>query len=375
MDPLSKIFLQIKRNKRDNYQKGAFVLVIIIALIASFSETSNIKSATSPLLLSQETPSDTYVSSASLDEETILPILDKNESTEADFKIASNQEALPLDKEQSAIIIPELSFDKEAPQTRSTIQTYVVEQGDTISGIADKFNLNWSTILWENNLTYWSILHPGDELKILPVNGLTHKVKKGENISSIASKYKVSEEKIIEFNFDDSEDASNLQVGETLIIPDGAPLPAPAPAKPKSTATKPQYVSENYTNYQNWRNNTQCHKFAYGNCTDWVAFKWATLQGLCVPSWGNAKTWWTNAQNAGYRTGYTAEKGAIIVMTCSSWLCQRYGHVAYVEDFDNDTVTFSELNAIGSQQYSKRTLQRTLDWQNGWKIIGYIYFK
>ena len=62
-------------------------------------------------------------------------------------------------------------------------------------------------------------------------------------------------------------------------------------------------------------------------------------------------------------------------MTCSSWLCQRYGHVAYVEDFDNDTVTFSELNAIGSQQYSKRTLQRTLDWQNGWKIIGYIYFK
>lgn len=346
-----------------------FILMAVLLLSCTILETSNFPNNQEKSILSQS-QSVAKKEGSSPEEDLSLLALQKNkEPASSDFHMAAEEESLPLTADKSAISVSEIPFEGEKPLTRNEIQIYVVQEGDTISDIARKFGLYWSTILWENDLTSWSLIRPGDELRILPVDGITHKVKSGETLSSIASKYKSSVEKIVEFN-PDLKQNSSLQAGETIIVPDGSP---PPPPKPKYVAPNPQYVQENYANYNTWWNNTKCHRFIYGQCTSWAAFKWATEQGQCVPSWGNAKSWWSNAQRAGYRTGYTAEKGAIMVLTCTSWQCGYYGHVAYVESFDNNTVTISELNAIGYQQYSKRTLTRTLNWQNGWKIIGYIY--
>ncbi|MCD6097012.1 LysM peptidoglycan-binding domain-containing protein [bacterium] len=297
-------------------------------------------------------------------------VKEKNSLKNTDFQIAAFEESIDFNSDQSALIVPETPFKGSVPLTRTEIQEYVVQPGDTISGIAEKFGLKWSTVLWENHLTYWSIIKPGDTLRILPVDGLSHKVKQGETISSIAKKYKADPDKIIEFNFDSPEESSQLKVGQILVIPDGTPPPPPQP----KTTTSPKFVQENYNSYNAWWRNTSCHRFIYGQCTSWAAFKWATEQHQCVPgNWGNANTWFSRAKQAGYQIGYTAQKGAIIVLTCTSWLCQRYGHVAYVESFTPTTVTISELNAIGYRKYSQRTLKRTLRWQNGWKILGYIY--
>jgi len=362
------LFYLWKREQKNLNKKSAFALVVIFTLIFSVFQTINLQKDKTVPIISQVSQK-----SSDFSEKNAIPqLLTKPEKPKSDFQIADFNEVLPIDPEKSAIIVPEIPLEKISPQTRSTIQTYVVQQGDTISEIAEKFGLKWSTILWENNLNYWSIIKPGDKLRILPIDGISHKVQKNETVSSIAKKYKSSVEKIIEFNFNNPEEASNLQVGTLLIVPDGSP---PPPPKPKYTASKPQFVQENYKNYQTWWNRTKCHRFYYGQCTSWAAYKWATEQGQCVPSWGHAKSWWYRAKRAGYQTGYTAAKGAIIVLTCSSWQCYRYGHVAYVEDFDKNTVTFSELNAVGYRKYSRRTLKRTLNWQNGWKIIGYIYPK
>ncbi len=105
--------------------------------------------------------------------------------------------------------------------------------------------------------------------------------------------------------------------------------------------------------------------------------------GQCVPNrWGNARTWLQNARNSGYKTGLTLNKGdegSIVVLKCNNW----YGHVAYIEKFDNNYVYFSEMNGPSNPSWTQkpatRRLKRTTAWQNtsqgGWQIVGYIYPK
>jgi len=68
------------------------------------------------------------------------------------------------------------------------IQEYVVEEGDTLFSISQKFGISLETILWANNLNKNSTLKPGQKLIILPVNGVLHEVKSGDTLSEIAKK-------------------------------------------------------------------------------------------------------------------------------------------------------------------------------------------
>ncbi len=116
---------------------------------------------------------------------------------------------------------------------RSSITVYTVKAGDTLSTIADKFNISVDTIKWENNLKIDKI-KPGQQLRILPVTGLAHRVKKGETIYSIAKKYKTSPQAIIDFpfNYFKDEETFSLEVGQLLIVPDGI---KPQVNQPKTT--------------------------------------------------------------------------------------------------------------------------------------------
>ena len=63
---------------------------------------------------------------------------------------------------------------------------YEVQGGDTLSGIAEKYNIKLNTILWANDLNARSVIKPGQTLTLLPVDGVLHKIEKGETISEIA---------------------------------------------------------------------------------------------------------------------------------------------------------------------------------------------
>src|SRR5690606_27118484 len=71
----------------------------------------------------------------------------------------------------------------------------------------------------------------GQELRILPVTGIRHKIVKGDTISSIAKKYEVEEEDITVFN---RVNESSLVVGATIIVPNGVKK-AEASSKPSSS--------------------------------------------------------------------------------------------------------------------------------------------
>lgn len=114
--------------------------------------------------------------------------------------------------------------------------TYSIQKGDTLSSIAQKFNVSLDTIKWSNDIKSDS-LSIGDTIKIPPVTGVVVKVGEGETIYSIAKKYRTDAQKIVNFPFNDFADLDTfaLNVGQTLIVPDGvAPEAAPIAPLPYS---------------------------------------------------------------------------------------------------------------------------------------------
>jgi len=105
---------------------------------------------------------------------------------------------------------------------RSGIENYLVKSGDTLASIAKKFDISIDTIKWANNLKT-DVIKPSQSLKIPPVTGVVHKVVSGENIYTIAKKYKTTAQSIVNFPFNDFTDLDTfgLTAGQTLYVPDG----------------------------------------------------------------------------------------------------------------------------------------------------------
>lgn len=129
------------------------------------------------------------------------------------------QELQPEDLSNGALVRPNIASTEVA--TRDQVVTYIVEQGDTISNIAEKHGISSATILWANHLSAHSIIRPGEKLKILPTSGILHVVKSGETLSAIAKKYDVDADEIAKANELVSE--HQLQINQALIVPGGKP--------------------------------------------------------------------------------------------------------------------------------------------------------
>lgn len=123
---------------------------------------------------------------------------------------------------------------------RSEIIEYKAQSGDTISSIAQKFGISTDTIKWANNLENIDALKPDQVIKILPVTGVSHTVKAGDTLESVAKKYSAQSQAILDFPFNDVPDDFELKIGQLLIIPDGSPPEVRAP-KPKP---QPQYLAQ-----------------------------------------------------------------------------------------------------------------------------------
>lgn len=107
---------------------------------------------------------------------------------------------------------------------RREVITYEVQPGDTVGKIGVKFDLEPETVMWANGSLAQvpDLLRPGQELIILPIDGVYHTVVKGDTLSSIADKYKSDVAHIIECSYNnlDPEDPQ-VQPGDKLIVPGG----------------------------------------------------------------------------------------------------------------------------------------------------------
>lgn len=126
---------------------------------------------------------------------------------------------------------------------RDKVLEYTVQEGDTISTIAQKFGVSEETILWQNDLDSKAKIKVGQTLEILPVAGILHTVQKGDTIYSIAKKYDASEQAIVDFDYNTfvNDETFELAVGQTIIVPDGI---KPAPKQPSAAPRQRQLTPD-----------------------------------------------------------------------------------------------------------------------------------
>jgi len=98
------------------------------------------------------------------------------------------------------------------------ITIYTVKAGDTLSQIAEDFDVSQNTIRWENGFSGGEI-KIGQDLRILPVTGVKHVVKSGDTLAGIANKYDADIDDIKVFN--DISSGGLLKAGAILIVPNG----------------------------------------------------------------------------------------------------------------------------------------------------------
>ncbi|MFC1649625.1 peptidoglycan DD-metalloendopeptidase family protein [Patescibacteria group bacterium] len=108
-------------------------------------------------------------------------------------------------------------------KVRGETISYSVQNGDTLSSIAEKFGVSLETLLWRNELTEKSKIKESDILEILPVTGISHKVAKGDTVYSIAKKYDTSAQAVVDFPYNTftNDETFELAIGQTVIVPDG----------------------------------------------------------------------------------------------------------------------------------------------------------
>ena len=241
--------------------------------------------------------------------------------------------------------------DPNAVSSRTKPFKYIVKAGDAPSTIAKLFGISTNTVLWVNHLSYWEYIKPGDELLILPVSGVQHKVAANESVQTIAKKYKADPEEIIAFNMLSADGA--IKAGQILTIPGGK---IKIQTAPKTNRTRLASVpkSKNIFSYTG-----KVHHFPYGYCTYYVSTRYP------IPWSGHAKSWLKNCRAYGFSTGSVPQKGSIVVTTESWW-----GHVAVVESVSKTHITVSEMNHKGWGKTSIRSISI-----NSRIIRGYIYIR
>lgn len=114
-----------------------------------------------------------------------------------------------------------------ANQPATASRTYTVVSGDTLLGIALRFGLTWESLAAANGLSGRSVLQIGDQLVIPGATAAveqtesaparSHTVQAGETVWTIAARYSVGWQQILQVNGLDQ--TALLQIGQVLRLP------------------------------------------------------------------------------------------------------------------------------------------------------------
>lgn len=196
---------------------GAHLAIVVVA-VAAFGlsrvewPAQAAASLSAPALSASsqgETPQPIGVHTASkLDEQSPAPELQQQE--------INSDRIVVVRFVQPHTVIPE--------RPRLGVITYSVKAGDTVQTIAATFGLRPETILWSNPEVEDApdLLQIGQELAILPLDGVYHEVTDEDTLASIAGKYKVSPEMIVDCVYNGLDTRlPRIQAGTRLIVPGG----------------------------------------------------------------------------------------------------------------------------------------------------------
>ena len=139
-----------------------------------------------------------------------------------------------------------------AVASTATPSEYVVGEGDTVSGIAERFGLATAEVLAQNGLSWSSLIFPGQRLALpgsgahqepapVPVADIArHTVVEGDTMSGIAAAYGLDLDQLISANGLSRQ--SLIFPGQALVLPPAsvdAPVPAVTAPVPETAPTPP----------------------------------------------------------------------------------------------------------------------------------------
>ncbi len=269
-----------------------------------------------------------------------LNLLSARTSSTETGPIGGRDEIMTEDAALVADISPITDAEAEKIITASErdISIYTVHEGDSIGEVADMFGISANTIRWANNIDVKGSIKPGQELIILPISGIKHKVGKGETFASIAKKYNADAREISLFNGIEEEEA--LVAGTEIIIPQGelAEAPAPAKKKPAAKGTPSKEVPSGYYIRPTAGIRTQGPHGGYRGID--VGAKvgtpvWAMADGTAII----VKS--TSAWNGGY--------GGMIVLSHANGTQTLYAHLSRIDIKQGQKVTQGQvIGAVGN---------------------------
>ncbi len=188
---------------------------------------------------------------------------------------------------------------------RDGLLTYKVQKGDTLGKIAANFGISVNTIFWANS-NIGNSIRPGQELVVLPVSGVAHRVEEGEDLAAIADLYGVPKEKILQYN--KKANNSNLAVGSVLVIPGAKPKKSLASIAVEKLPSYPGYFILPTTGW-NWG---QLHNYNAVDIANACGTSiYASAEGLVIAE-----------KSYGYNDGY----GHYIDIEHPNGVITRYAH-------------------------------------------------
>ena len=154
-----------------------------------------------------------------------------------------------------AIVRDSSPFTIRSGDTRAEIVQYTVQDGDTLESIAEQFGLNdYYTIIWSNKSNKYSPLRTGNQLNILPEDGVYYEVQDPLTVRALADNYEIDPYTIIDADYNNlfgSSPDTLLPEGMWIVVPGGEDeralyLPA-APTTSSSSGGSAGVVSGPYT--------------------------------------------------------------------------------------------------------------------------------
>ncbi len=229
-------------------------------------------------------------------------------------------------------------------QPRSDVVVYTVVSGDTLFGIAAKYNLQPETLLWSNNTVLKDdpdLLTPGMNLYILPVDGVYYQWHESDKLSAIAENYGVNVVDIVSWpgnqldpNIDPEKPA--IAPGTWLVIPGG------------------------YREFVQWQvpilRRTDKMKWIWGGAGACQGPYLSSSQGSGYFIWptnshavtGNPYTPWHHAIDLFAHLGdnvYASDSGVVVFSGMSSW---GYGNLIVIDHGNGWQTVYAHLSVINA---------------------------